>query len=531
VASEITAAALAKLLDTGATLALIDVREHGEYNPAHIAGSSSVPRRQLESRIGRLVPCRRVDVVVCDDNGRRAALAARTLERLGYRRVAVLQGGVNRWASENLPTEWGMNVPSKDFGERVEVEHQVPTIDADELARRQQRGDELIILDTRTPEEFRRFCIPGGRSAPGGELALRIHDLVRARPGATIVVNCAGRTRSIIGARVLQRLRLPNVVSLRNGTSGWLLAGLELERGADRVDLPEPSAEGRAVAEAFAARVAAEDGVRTLAVGELPALMKRAGDETVYLIDVRTREEYTRGHIPGFWWMPGGQAVQRADDTVAVRTGTVVFCCDGTVRASVTASWYRQMGFANVFVVAGGTTAWAAAGQPLAAGADEPVELIVTEAKGKVRQVSAAELAALLASPRPPLMLNVETSDRFAAGHVPGARWLPRGWLELRIAELAGDTATAIAVTDDDGHDAVLSAATLLELGYCDVVALAGGTEAWRKDGRPLEHGLTGVLRAPDDVVPAGPDRSFADMINYLRWEERLDHKYAPSGP
>ena len=525
--SEITAAALAKLLDTGATLALVDVREHGEYNPAHIAGSSSVPRRQLESRIGRLVPFRGVDVVVCDDNGRRAALAARTLERLGYRRVAVLQGGLNRWVSDNLPTEWGMNVPSKDFGERVEVEHHVPTIDADELAARQRRGDELIILDTRTPEEYRRFCIPGGRSAPGGELALRIHDLVRARPGATIVVNCAGRTRSIIGARVLQRMRLPNVVSLRNGTSGWLLAGLELERGADRLDLPEPSAEGRAAAEAFAAGVAAEDGVRTLAVGELPALMKRAANETVYLIDVRTREEYTRGHIPGFWWMPGGQAVQRADDTVAVRTGTVVFCCDGTVRASVTASWYRQMGFANVFVVAGGTTAWAAAGQPLAAGPDEPVEPLVAEARTRVRQVSPAELPALLASARLALLLNVETSDRFAAGHVPGARWLPRGWLELRIAELAGDTATPIVVTDDDGHDAVLSAATLLELGYRDVVALAGGTEAWRKDGRPLETGLSGVLRAPDDVVPAGPDRSFADMINYLRWEERLGHKYA----
>ena len=77
----------------------------------------------------------------------------------------------------------------------------------------------------------------------------------------------------------------------------------------------------------------------------------------------------------------------------------------------------------------------------------------------------------------------------------------------------------------------MLSAATLLELGYRDVVALAGGTEAWRKDGRRLEQGLTGVLRAPDDVVPAGPDRSFADMINYLRWEERLGHKYAPSRP
>jgi rhodanese-related sulfurtransferase len=244
-------------------------------------------------------------------------------------------------------------VPSKDFGEKVEVQHHVPTIDADELARRQARGDELLILDTRTPEEYQRFCIPGGRSAPGGELALRIHDLVRERPNATVVVNCAGRTRSIIGARVLQRMQLPNVVSLRNGTSGWLLAGRELERGADRVDLPAPSAAGRAAGEAYAARVAAEDGVRFLDVGDAQALMARAAEETVYLIDVRTRDEYLAGHVPGFWWMPGGQAVQRADDTVAVRNGAVIFCCDGIVRAAVTASWYRQMGFPNVFALSG----------------------------------------------------------------------------------------------------------------------------------------------------------------------------------
>ena len=524
---EITAAALARLLDTNATLALIDVREHGEYNLAHIAGASSVPRRQLEARLGRLVPYRGVPVVVCDDTGRRAALAAATLERMGYGDVAVLAGGVNRWAADNLPTEWGLNVPSKDFGEKVEVQHHVPTIDADELARRQQRGDDLIILDTRTPEEYRRFCIPGGRSAPGGELALRIHDLVRERPNATVVINCAGRTRSIIGARVLQRMRMPNVVSLRNGTSGWLLAGLELERGADRVELPPPSPEGRAAAEAYAARVAAEDGVRMLTIAELQKTMARAAGETVYLVDVRTREEYLAGHVPGFGWMPGGQAVQRADDTVAVRNSIVVFCCDGTARASLTASWYRQMGFAEVFAVDGGTTAWTAAGLPLVTGADEPLEPVVAEARGRVRHIAPAELATRLAAPGAPVVLCVEPSDRFAAGHVPGARWLSRSWLELRIGELASDRTTPIVVTDEDGHDAVLAAATLLDLGYRDVAALAGGLAAWQKDGQPIEQGLTGVMRAPDDVVPAGPDRAYADMINYLRWEEKLGHKYA----
>jgi rhodanese-related sulfurtransferase len=529
-AREIAPATLAHLLDTDAALALIDVREHGEYNQAHIPGSTSVPRRQLESRMGRLVPFRGVQVVLCDDNGRRAALAAQTLERMGYTRVAVLEGGVNLWASLEKPTEWGMNVPSKDFGEKMEVQHHVPTIDADELARRQRRGDALLIVDTRTPEEYRRFCIPGGRSAPGGELALRIHDLVREHPGATVVVNCAGRTRSIIGARVLQRMALPNVLSLRNGTSGWLLAGLQLERGADRVALPAPSPEGRAVAEAFAARVAAEDGVQMLDVAGLEGLMARAIAETVYLVDVRTREEYAAGHIPGFAWFPGGQAVQRADDTVAVKTGIVIFCCDGTARAGVTASWYRQMGFPNVYAVAGGTTAWKAAGKSLAAGTDEPVEPLVAEARERVRQVAPSALAALLASSRPPVVLNVETSDRFAAGHVPGARWLSRSWLELRLPELAADKAAPLVVTDEDGHDAVLAAATIGDLGYRDVAALAGGMEAWRKEGRPIEQGLTGVMRPPDDVVPAGPDRGYADMINYLRWEEKLGHKYAPTG-
>ena len=250
----------------------------------------------------------------------------------------------------------------------------------------------------------------------------------------------------------------------------------------------------------------------------------------MYLVDVRTREEYAAGHIPGFAWFPGGQAVQRADDTVAVKTGLVVFCCDGMARAAVTASWYRQMGFPNVYAVAGGTTAWKAAGKSLAAGTDEPVEPLVAAAHERVRQVAPSALAALLASSRPPVVLNVETSDRFAAGHVPGARWLSRSWLELRLAELAADKAAPLVVTDEDGHDAALAAATIAEMGYKDVAVLAGGMEAWQKEGRPIERGLTGVMRPPDDVVPAGPDRGYADMINYLRWEEKLGHKYAPAG-
>jgi rhodanese-related sulfurtransferase len=184
------------------------------------------------------------------------------------------------------------------------------------------------------------------------------------------------------------------------------------------------------------------------------------------------------------------------------------------------------MGFASVHAVAGGITAWTRAGRPLASGANEPVEPLVAEATAGVTRGTPVELASRLASGRPPVIVYVGPSDRFAAVHVPGARWLPRGWLELRVAEVAEDKAAPIVVTDGDDQDAALGAATLMAMGYRDVAALAGGTEAWRRVGRPVEQGLSGVMRAPDDIVPAGPDRSFADMINYLRWEERLGHKY-----
>jgi rhodanese-related sulfurtransferase len=475
------------------------------------------------------VPGRQTQIVLYDDTGLRSRLAAKTLEGLGYERVAVLDGGLNGWASDNRPTEWGMNVPSKDFGEKVEVQAHVPSIEARELAAWIARGDDLVILDTRTPEEFSRFCIPGGRSVPNGELPYRIAEIQRERPSARVVVNCAGRTRSIIGTRTLQRMGLTDVVGLKNGTSGWVLAGLTLESGADRVQLPEPSSETRTQAEAFARRVMAEDGVVALSPAQVAELQARDDGSSVYLIDVRTQAEYEAGHLPGFWWFPGGQVVQRSDDAVAVRNGTVVLTCDGIARAGVTASWLRQLGFRNVYVLDGGTAAWIASGRALETGAADAPPVGLDAAQARVRLMEPTTLASLLKTPGPPMVLHVGTSREFAGGHVPGAHWLPRGWLEPRLEALVPDWTEPIVVTSPDGVDATLAAATVLDLGYHDVTVLAGGTRAWVAAGLPVERGLTGIMDPPDDVVPAGPERSHADMIEYLRWEEALGQKYAPA--
>ncbi len=523
-ADQISPQALQQLLGGKTPFALIDVREAGEHNSAHIPDSSLIPRRQLEFQMATAVPVRHVHVVLYDDNGQRANLAAATLERMGYTQVSVLDGGINWWAAQDYPTEWGSNVISKDFGEKVEVVHHVPEIEATDLHARIERGDKLVILDTRTPEEYQRFCIPGGRSVPGGELALRITDITKdLDDDTTVIINCAGRTRSIIGTRVLQRMGMTNVYGLKNGTSGWVLSGYKLETGADRLALPEPSPEGLAAAEAYADRLAAEDGVRYVDLASLQSMLDKRGQDVCYFVDVRAIEEYEAGHIPGFRWFPGGQMVQCSDDVVAVKHCPVIFTCDRKARATIVASWYRQFGFEEIYVVEGGTSAWTAAGHTLAQGRETEAPFGLAEARASVQLLSPQ---ALQAAP-PPVILFVDTSQDFARGHVPGARWMPRGSLELEIGDLVADKDTPIAVTCNHGANAALAGATLKALGYPNVSVLEGGMAAWQAAGLPVETGLSGVMRTPTDVVLSYPDRNSADAINYLRWETALGEKYA----
>ena len=522
-ANLISDAELDALLKGETAFALIDVRESGEYNSSHIPGACLIPRRRIEFIIEDSVPAKGVLVVVCDDDGQRAPLAAATLERLGYTNVSVLDGGVNRWSARDYPTEWGVNVPSKDFGEMLEVVHHVPEISAEDLHERIERGDKLVILDTRTPEEYQRFSIPGGRSMPGGELALRITDVVNeVDDETTVILNCAGRTRSITGTHVLQRMGI-EALGLKNGTSGWLLAGFELENGANQVELPEVSEEGRAAGEAYAARLAEEDGVRFMSPDALEALIAKRDTQPVYLVDVRTDKEYVAGHIPGFKWWPGGQAVQRADDLAAVKNSTIVFCCDGRTRATVTGSFYRQMGHKEVYAVDGGAPAWAASGRELASGMERTSIAGLGDAFRSVKLVEAQELL----DNAPEVVLFVDTSQDFSAGHTPGAKWVSRSWLEIEIGGIAPDKSAPIAVTCVTGRNSALAAVALGELGYTNVSVLEGGMAKWREAGLPIEQGLTGIVRPPADINYLGVDRSYGEMMNYLRWETELGFKYA----
>lgn len=527
-ASEITPDDLTMLFAGGKPLGLLDVREHGEYNTAHIAGSSSLPRRAIEGGARRLVPFAGTTLVVCDDDGRRAKLAATTLERIGFTDVRVLGGGLNRWTSEGFATEWGVNVPSKDFGERLlETEH-VPEVSAPELHAWMNRGDDIVLLDTRTPEEHSAATIPGSRSMPGAELALRFGELAIG-PNTHVVVHCAGRTRSIVGTKTLQLMGLPQTVALKNGTMGWMMAGYALEHGSQRTVLPEPGARAEREAAERAEALAMGAGVRFLDMPGLDEIMASGGSRNVYLVDVRTREEFEAGHVPGFRWFAGGQAVQRADEMMAVRAGEVVFCCDGMTRAAMTAGWFRRMGYPNVYAVVGGAHAWADAGRGLVTGADETAPWGYDEALAAVVVVSRTALMRQLASGTLKTIF-VGASPQFARSHIPGASWVPRGWLEDRIASVACLT-EAVAVTCVDGVQSTLAAATLRAMGYEDVRVLSGGMQEWSAAGLPVEQGLAGVMSPPHDVVLSGTERTWAEMMQYLAWEEELGRKYRSEPP
>jgi rhodanese-related sulfurtransferase len=250
---------LAHLMASNQLHAVFDVRERGEFNECQIPDATSLPRSQIEFRIAELMPDPKVPIIVYDEGDARAPLAAATLLRLGYEQISILDGGLNAWQADGRPTVSGVNVPSKAFGERVHHERSIPDLTPEELKALQDRSADLVILDVRTPEEYGRFCIPGGMNVPGGDLILWVDEL-KQRRAATVIVNCAGRTRSIIGAAALRRLGLTNVRALKNGTMGWLLAGFELENKPKRTAPPAPTT-GGGTARDLARRIADEEKI------------------------------------------------------------------------------------------------------------------------------------------------------------------------------------------------------------------------------------------------------------------------------
>ncbi|MBU2410152.1 MAG: sulfurtransferase, partial [Gammaproteobacteria bacterium] len=282
----------------GAELALLDVREHGQYGESHLFYATPLPYSALETEVARLVPRRSTRTVVYDDAGETTGVAQRAAARLaalGYDEVSVLRGGAQGWTAAGYPLFAGVNLPSKTFGELAERVYHTPRVSADQLSAMLERGEPVVVLDGRPVNEFRKMNIPTAICCPNGELPYRIRQLV-PDDATPIVINCAGRTRSIIGAQTLINLGLPNpIYALENGTQGWYLADHDLEHGGLR---RYEDASGSAALKEQAVALARRFEVPFV---DADTVARWADDprRTLFLCDVRTPEEFECGSLPG----------------------------------------------------------------------------------------------------------------------------------------------------------------------------------------------------------------------------------------
>jgi len=495
-------------------LALVDVREQGVYYHGHLLFASCIPLSRLEMMVGDLVPRRGTRVVLCD--GGNEGLAERAAEKLtayDYSDVSVMQGGVNAWRDAGYEVFTGINVVSKAFGEYIEHRYDTPRLSAEELAAKRSAGEKMVILDSRPMAEFENMSIPGGIDCPGAELVYRVFD-VAPDPDTLIVVNCAGRTRSIIGAQSLINAGIPNqVMALKNGTMGWELAGFQAARGrTERAAAPSPR--GLSKGRAAASRVAERFGVLTIDQLRLEAFRREREQRSLVVLDVRTAEEFSAGHRPGSRHAPGGQLVQATDEYIAIRNARIVLVDDDGVRATMTASWLKQMGWDDAFVLQDGLRG------ALEQGAVPPTLIDFKRAA----TTSAAELKAQLNDGSNVAVLDFATSLQYRKQHIPGAYWAVRSRLDQALAAVS--PSKELVLSSPDGllaHYIARDVATSHR--GISVEVLEGGTSAWRDAGFPTATGAERLTCEANDVWYKPYEQTSAvrkAMQDYLSWEVDL---------
>lgn len=499
----ITAAFLKPRLTAGPEIAFLDVREHGQYGEGHPFFCVSIPFSVLEYRITTLVPRRSTPIVLLDDGDGISAKSAAALESLGYSDVSLLQDGVHGWSAAGFGLFKGVNLPSKTFGELVEHELDTPSMSAEDLNAMVERGEDVVVLDGRPPHEFNKMSLPGAQSCPNAELAYRISHFV-SNDTIPVVINCAGRTRSIIGTESLRQAGIRNpVYALRNGTQGWRLAGLDLRHNEIPGDLP--ALDGNRLTETkTSARDLSERMSLNFVSMDTVTAWNADVDRTTYLLDVRTREEFDAGHFRTARHAPGGQLVQATDEYLAVRGARIVVTDDTNLRAAISAMWLRSMGH-DVYILD-------------ADAADGPERSTPTEKHhDSLTGEQAAERIAQGIN-----VLDTSRGMEFRKGHIRGAIWITRA----RLNSLGLPRSTPLIVTGRDPACLNLAVADLKAGGFEDVQWFTGSPETWTALG--LETEASPDLPEQADCIDHlffvhdRHDGNLDAARRYLEWEQGL---------
>lgn len=499
-------------------VALVDVREEAPFAESHPLFAANIPLSKLELEVYSRIPRRDTQVTVYDNGEGLASRAAERLIALGYTRVSLLEGGLEGWRKAGGELFIDVNVPSKAFGELVESERHTPSLAAEEVQALLDSQADVVVLDARRFDEYQTMSIPTGISVPGAELVLRVRELA-PDPATRIIVNCAGRTRSIIGTQSLINAGVANPVSaLRNGTIGWTLAGQTLAHGQSRRFAPT-SEEHRQVAAVDARRVADKARVGRATLADLHAWQQEQ-TRTTYLFDVRTPEEFEAGHLPGARSMPGGQLVQETDHVASVRGARLVLADDDGVRANMSASWLAQLGW-EVHVLDDL--------QP-AHFSEQGAWVAPVPAPPQAELISPHTLADWLAH-GDTVVLDFTASANYVKRHIPGAWWVLRAQLPHALAKVPA--AQRYVLTCGSSQLARLAVAEVEAITGKQVFLLQDGTAGWINAQLPVEEGETHLASPRIDRYRRpyeGTDNPKEAMQAYLDWEFGLVDQLARDG-
>lgn len=508
---------LRQALIAGQEVALVDVREEAAFATGHPLFAVNLALSKLELEVLDRIPQRKTAVTLYDNGEfydaargeRKTTRAAALLRALGYQDVAVLAGDLAGWKEAGGEIFIDVNAPGKAFGEWVEHHYHTPSLSAEQVLALQQQGANIAVLDVRRFDEFQTMSIPGGVSVPGGELVLRLRDVV---PDAStqIIVNCAGRTRSIIGTQSLINAGLNQpVAALRNGTIGWTLAGQTLAH-QQQAQFPPLSEKSRQAALEGAQALGIRAGVRLVTLSQIRD-WQQDDSRTLYLFDVRTAEEFRAGHLPGARHVAGGQLIQETDHYASVRGARVVLADDDGVRANMAASWLAQMNW-EVYVADVSAEDFTGQGDWKASVAPAPA----------VESVTAQTVQHWLAEGDTGV-IDLTTSANFRNRRIPGAVWTTRGNIPQIIASQPEKQRWVVTCTS--GLLARYAVTEIAALTGKNTYLLEKGTVGWIDAGLPLEHGDSVWLENPQDRYRRpyeGTDVSPQAMQDYLDWEYGL---------
>ena len=497
-------------------ICLLDVREEAPHAEGHPLFAANFPYSLIELNAYTQLPRFNIPIVTIDSGEGLAEASAKRFSDLGYTNVSVFEGGINAWVAAGGELFIDVNVPSKSFGELLESICDTPSMTAEDVKKMIDENADMIVVDTRRYDEYNTMCIPSGVSVPGAELVLRVPDLA-SNPETTVIVNCAGRTRSIIGTQSLVNSGLPNpVFALRNGTIGWTLAKQPLVKGQTRT-FGETSEITRQVANERARNVADRAGVKRASKTDVEHWVVQNGsdknDRTTYLFDVRSLEEYENSHLTNFNHIHGGQLVQELEMNVPVRGARIVLADDDGTRADMTASWLAQMAW-DVYVLDDlqaadfdGKGAW---------------QTKLPE-KPQAKKITVETLSNWLHDNEDIIVLDFSKHINYLKAHIPSANYVIRSQLEQAIVELP--KTSKLVLTSDDGELASYAVSNLQTLNDVEIFVLTGGNQAWVSAGYTVEKGETKLLSKPTDSYKRpyiGTAITDEVMQAYLDWEYGL---------